>query len=217
MKDIAIFGAGGFGKEVACLIKRINKAMDVPVWNLIGFFDDNESLKGKMVSHFGTCLGGTAELNAYPKELAVVMAIGSSVDVKKVVEKIVNEKVEYPNIISPDFKINDPETFKIGKGNIIQGGCTVSCDVTFGDFNVFNGSVVFGHNDIVGNYNTFMPTVRISGEVKIGCDNFFGVGSIVLQQVKIGNNIRLGAGSVLMTKPKEGNLYMGNPAKKVNF
>lgn len=24
MKDIAIYGAGGFGREVACLIKRIN-------------------------------------------------------------------------------------------------------------------------------------------------------------------------------------------------
>ena len=217
MKDIAIFGAGGFGKEVACLIRRINKAKDVPMWNLIGFFDDNESLKGKMVSHFGPCLGGTADLNAYPKELAVVMAIGSSMVVKKVVEKITNEKVEYPNIIAPDFNIVDPETFKIGKGNIIQGGCSVSCDVAFGDFNVFNGSVVFGHDDIVGNYNTFMPAIRISGEVAIGDLNFFGVGSIILQQIKVGDGIRLGAGSVLMTKPKDGNLYMGNPAKKVKF
>ena len=25
MKDLAIFGAGGLGKEVACLIKRINE------------------------------------------------------------------------------------------------------------------------------------------------------------------------------------------------
>ena len=37
MKDIAIYGAGGFGKEVACLIKRINE--QEPTWNLIGFFD----------------------------------------------------------------------------------------------------------------------------------------------------------------------------------
>lgn len=46
MKDIAIFGAGGFGREVACLIKRINKIK--PQWNFIGFFDDNEELKGTM-------------------------------------------------------------------------------------------------------------------------------------------------------------------------
>ena len=63
MKDIAIYGAGGFGKEVACLINRINDKK--PTWNLIGFFDDNPVLKGEMISHFGPCLGGMDELNAY--------------------------------------------------------------------------------------------------------------------------------------------------------
>ena len=56
MKDIAIYGAGGFGKEVACLINRINEKD--PSWNLIGFFDDNPAKKGQMVSHFAPCLGG---------------------------------------------------------------------------------------------------------------------------------------------------------------
>ena len=45
MKDIAIFGAGGFGREVACLIKRINKQQP-NTWNFIGFFDDDEKIWG---------------------------------------------------------------------------------------------------------------------------------------------------------------------------
>lgn len=215
MKDIAIFGAGGFGREVACLINIINK--EVPTWNLIGFFDDSPSLKGQMISHHGPCLGGLEELNNYPKELGVVIPIGSPEVVKKIAESITNPNISYPNIIHPDFKIKDPLTFKIGKGNIIQDGCSVSCDVTIGDFNVFNGGVVFGHDDVVGSYNSFMPAIRVSGEVVIGDVNFFGVGSIILQQIKIGNGIRLGAGSVLMTKPKDGKLYMGNPAKKIEL
>lgn len=217
MKDIAIFGAGGFGREVACLIKRINESLDEPRWNFIGFFDDNEALKDLPVSHFGTCLGGTTVLNAWNKQLAVVMAIGSSEVVKKIIEKITNRNVEFPNLIHPNFLISDPETFSIGKGNIIQGNCSATCNVTIGDFNIFNGSVVMGHDVNIGNYNTFMPAVRVSGEVKIGEYNFFGVGSIILQQIKIGNKIRLGAGSVLMTKPKEGYLYLGVPAKKTEI
>ena len=215
MKDIAIFGAGGFGREVACLIKRINEKE--PTWNFIGFFDDNEALKGQPISHFGSCLGGTDVLNSCEKPLAVVMAIGSSVVVKKIVEKITNQNIEFPNLIHPNFFISDPETFCIGRGNIIQGGCTVTCNVTIGDFNIFNGSVVMGHDVNIGNFNTFMPAVRVSGEVKVGECNFFGVGSIILQQIKIGNNVRLGAGSVLMTKPKEGFLYLGVPAKKTEI
>lgn len=217
MKDIAIYGAGGFGREVACLIRIINESMAEPRWNFIGFFDDNQALKGKMISHFGSCLGNTEELNRYPKELALVMAIGHSIDVKKVVERISNQNIYYPNLIHPNFVVTDPESFRIGKGNILQGGCTATCDVTVGDFNVFNGSVVMGHDAKIGNYNTFMPAVRVSGEVKVGDLNFFGVGSIILQQLRIGNHIRLGAGSVLMTKPKDGFLYLGVPAKKTDF
>lgn len=215
MKDIAIYGAGGFGREVACLIKRINDSK--PTWNLVGFFDDNPSLKGKMISHYALCLGGIAELNAYNKELNVIIAIGSPSTMKLVVGMINNPKVRFPNIIHPETVMTDSETVSIGKGNIIQAHCTLSCDVTIGDFNVLNGSVVFGHDVKVESYNTFMPAVRVSGEVKIGNENFFGVGSIVLQQLKIGNNIRLSAGSVLMTKPKEGQLYIGNPAKVFKY
>ena len=42
MKDIAIYGAGGFGREVACMIKHINESADEPIWNLVGFFDDGK-------------------------------------------------------------------------------------------------------------------------------------------------------------------------------
>lgn len=66
MRDIAIFGAGGLGKEVACLINRINSAYDDAKdrWQLIGFFD-NEVKKGTQISHFGKVLGGMDELNRW--------------------------------------------------------------------------------------------------------------------------------------------------------
>lgn len=215
VKDIAIYGAGGFGREVACLINRINEVESS--WNLVGFFDDNPAKKDQTISHFGKCFGGIDALNAWPTELAVAMAIGSSVVVKKVVDKIDNDNITFPNLIDKSFYLADPETFSIGKGNIIMGPGAATCDITINDFNVLNGSVVLGHDVKIDSFNTLMPAVRISGEVKIGECNFFGVGSIVLQQIKIGNNIRLGAGSVLMTKPKDGLLYMGNPAKKTEF
>lgn len=210
MKDIAIFGAGGFGREVACLIKRINN--DAPTWNLIGFFDDGKS-EGVDVIHSKKVLGGIDALNNWDKELAVVIAIGNPNVVKTIVGRITNANIFFPNIIHPQVNFSDKESFSIGHGNIIQRDCSFSCNVTLGNFNTLNASVVFGHDDNVGSFNSFMPAVRISGEVKIQDCNFFGVGSIVLQQIKIGNHLRLGAGSVLMTKPKDSNLYIGIPAK----
>ena len=214
MKQIAIYGAGGFGREVACLLNKINEVE--PTWNLVGFFDDGIE-KGKEVSHFGKILGGINELNAWPTELSVAFTIGNPKIVETLVEKVTNPNVQFPNIIAPTAYFADPETFKIGRGNIIQKHCSFSCDVIIGDFNVMDGADVFGHDDVVGSFNTFMPAMRISGEVTIGNSNFFGVGSIILQQVKVGNHVRLGAGSVLIRKPKDGCLYMGNPAKKTEL
>lgn len=215
MKDIAIFGAGGLGKEVACLINTINEKE--PTWKFVGFFDDNPALNGKMISHFGPCLGDTDALNAYPEDLSLVMAIGHPQTVKKVVEGITNPHISYPNLIHPSFVVTDPATFQIGRGNIIQANCTVTVDVKMGDFNLLNGSVCLGHDVKVGSFNAFMPGVKVSGEVKIGDENFFGVYAVVLQQLTIGSRIRLGAGSVLMRPPKDGCLYIGNPALKTEL
>lgn len=67
MKDLAIYGAGGFGREVACLIKRINAVK--PTWNLIGFFDDGKEIGTE--NEYGKILGGIKELNAWNKPLNV--------------------------------------------------------------------------------------------------------------------------------------------------
>ena len=214
MKDIAIYGSEGFGKEVACLLDLINK--ENPQWNLVGFFDDTKP-KGVKISHFGETLGGAQELNAYPKRIAIVIAAGHQNAVKTIYGKITNDNVEFPNIISPLVRFADKETFKIGKGNIIQSNCFFSCNVKIGNFNVFNGSNTFGHDDVVGDFNAFMPASRVSGNVFIGYNNFFGVGSIIIEKLKIGHDVRIGAGGILMTKPKDGMLYIGNPAKIVKF
>lgn len=214
MKDIAIYGAGGFGKEVACIINKINESQSI--WNFIGFFDDGIE-KGTQISHFGSVLGTFADLNNWEKPLCLVFAIGNPNTIKKLVEKITNRHIDYPNLIHPDSAMADVRTLIIGKGNIVTRGCTFSCEVTVGDFNQFNSISALAHDVVVGSYNIFMPLVRISGEVKIGDCNFFGIGSIILQQIKIGNNTRIGAGSIVMTKTKDGFLYMGNPARRTDI
>lgn len=216
MKDIAIYGAGGLGKEVACLIDRINKSQSEPQWRLIGFFDSGKPI-GTTISHYGSVLGGITELNAWPEPLDITIAIGNPISIKKIVEAINNPLIGFPNVIDPIFVIADELTCKIGQGNIIQRNCFISCDVKLGNFNVLNGDVVLGHDTIAQDYNVFMSDVRISGAVTIGNENLFGASSFVIQGLKIGNLIRLSPGSMLLTKPKDNSLYIGNPAKLTKF
>lgn len=216
VKRIAIYGAGGLGREVAGGIRRINNNTKGEKWELVGFYDDRLE-PGAQVSHYGKVLGGMDDLNKLEEPLALAIAVGNPATRKILFERITNPNITFPNLIAPSFKILDPETFKIGIGNIIQDNCSTTCDVTIGDFNVLNGSDVLGHDDNIGNFNVIMPGVHLSGEVKIGDCNLLGVNSVVLQQIKIGNNVTLGAGSVLMTKPKDGYTYIGTPAKKFDY
>lgn len=215
MQDIAIYGAGGFGREVAAMISLINQHKP-NTWKLLGFFDDGEE-KDKQISHFGKILGNIEDLNSWESGIGIVIAIGSPRTLKIVRDKIKNPYVSFPNLIHPNFIINDIDSFSIGVGNIIKGFCSVTTDVQIGDFNMLNGHVNIGHDVTIGDFNVLMPGVRVSGEVAIGTLNLLGAGSFVKQRLKIGEGVKLSPLSALLTHPKDNALYIGNPAKKTEF
>ena len=213
VKDIAIYGAGGFGREVACLINRINEVE--PTWNLVGFFDDDTSLKGTR-NEYGEVLGDSEVLNSFEGDLAVAVSVGSPIAIQAIVERITKD-VLFPNLIDPDVTFFDKKNVVLGEGNIILAKCLISTNVKFGNFNILNANDGIGHDAVFGNFNCLMPNVNISGGVVIGNGNFFGVKSTVLQYFKIGNNTKLAADSVLMRNARDGFLYMGNPAMKMKL
>lgn len=210
MKDIAIYGFGGYGREIASIIKSINTVK--PTWNILGFFDDDQSKLG-LENKYGKVLGGIDFVNSYDKELSVVMAIASPNVLEKIITNINNPNLSFPNIIAPTVFFFDKETFNIGYGNVICHHCRVSTDVTMGNFNLINGCCSFGHDVKLGNYNMMQPETRVSGETTIGNKNFFGVRCTILQGLKIGNETRIGAGSFIIRKTKDRQTYFGNPAK----
>jgi sugar O-acyltransferase (sialic acid O-acetyltransferase NeuD family) len=212
MKDIIIYGFGGFGREMATILGKINEI--APTWNLLGYIDDgyDPGIKNK----YGKILGNIDFLNSYDKPVSVLIAIGTPSTVKKLVDNIHNPNVDYPNIVAPSVYFYDKNTVKLGKGNIITAGARISCDVCLGDFNILNSGVYLGHDVYIGNYNLLEPEVRLSGGVNVGNANFFGTRSTVLQYIKISDNTRIGACSLILRNPKGGCLYMGNPAKKID-
>jgi sugar O-acyltransferase (sialic acid O-acetyltransferase NeuD family) len=213
VQDIAILGAGGFGRELACIIKAINEVK--PTYNFIGFFDYTVPVGTDL--GYGKVLGDFAEYNTWSTPLAFVIGVASAGKLQKIPTDITNPNIIFPNLIAPNVLFFDKETFNMGKGNIFTFNCRISCNVKIGDFNTFNGNVSLGHDVEIGNYNMIQPETRISGECKIGNSNFFGVRSTILQNIKIGNNTRIGAGGFIMRNTKDNHLYMGNPAKIVDF
>lgn len=212
--NIAIYGAGGFGKEVACLIERINR--NGGDWQLTGFFDDTKPV-GSSVSRYGKVLGGMDTLLQVDEPLAIAIAINDNKAVRRIRENITNANISFPNLIDPSLFLVDEQTFTIGEGNIIQNDCMISCDVVMGNFNLINDHVVVGHDNHIGDFNGLMPAAHLSGGITIGDNNLLGVASVVLQGMTIGNGVTLGANSVLMTQPRDNSTYLGVPAKRFDF
>jgi sugar O-acyltransferase (sialic acid O-acetyltransferase NeuD family) len=211
MKDIAIYGFGGFGREVACLLNKINEIK--PTWNLIGFFDDRIEVGSK--NRYSAVLGDLYALNSYPTALSVIISIANPQTINYITENITNPNIDFPNIIAPNVNVFDVNAFSIGKGNIIFWGCRLSCDVVIGNFNLINGAVSLGHDVTIGNWNVLGPSTRLSGSCKVGNENLFGVESVVLQGINIGNKTKIGIGSVVIRNTRDETFYFGNPAKIV--
>jgi sugar O-acyltransferase (sialic acid O-acetyltransferase NeuD family) len=209
-EDIAIVGAGGFGREIRLLLESINKHS--LRFNIIGFYDDGISPGTKVNDTM--VLGKVDDLNHIKTPLCVVIAIGNPGILKSITQRLTNNFLIYPNIFCPGLKFEEGRNI-VGKGNIFTEGFVSTCDITIGNFNIFNLRVTLGHDVKIGNFNVFNPNTQISGEVTIRDCNFFGVNSCVLQGVSIGNSNMLGACSLLTRRIKDGRKYFGVPAKLI--
>src|SRR5258706_7875456 len=103
MKKLAIYGAGGFGRETAVMIEQINS--QTPVWEVIGFFDDGLQ-KGAEVDGL-RILGGINDLNFYAGDLSVCIAVADPAVRFNLVRKITNAKINFPSITHPQAIIGD--------------------------------------------------------------------------------------------------------------
>lgn len=213
MKNIAIIGAGGFGREIFCVWKE-RLLFDNVDFNIIGFFDDGK--KGE-TNNYGTVIGTVDDLNQANEDIEVAIAIGNSLMLQSVRERIHTNNIHFPNIIHPTAKFLDKDSIHLSEGNIFSIDTIVSNNVVIGKFNSFNTRATVGHDVSVGDYNIFSPNVQISGEVRIGNNNLFGFNSGVIQQLKIGSYNTLGVGALLLRNIPDSGTYMGTPAKKFNM
>ncbi|WP_431164676.1 acetyltransferase [Tenacibaculum halocynthiae] len=213
MKNIAIFGAGGFGREVKTIIDKINEQTP-KTFNFLGFYDDGIE-KGKIINNYPV-LGGIEELNALDEDLSLVISIGDPQIKTAIVEKIKTAKIDYPVIVHPNASISNDDV-EIGKGSIICEGSIVTCNIKIGDFVILNLMCTVGHDSIIDNYCAFMPSVNISGEVHIKNGVYVGTGAKIINMLEIGEGTIVGAGAVVSKSLPSKCTAVGIPAKPIKY
>lgn len=210
MEKIVIYGAGGFGKEIAFLIECINKTK--PLYEIIGFIDDSENYSDFTYINKYPYLGKGEWLLEH-RDISCVCAIANVKTRKNIFEKYQKYGICFASIVAPSVQIH--ETVKIGNGCIIAGGCVLTVNIRLDDGVFLNGGVVLGHDVHIGAFSTIFPRTDISGYCDVGSQVTIGGHSFITPGKKIGDNAVVAAGSIVFSNVKAGTTVLGNPAKRM--
>lgn len=207
---IAVYGAGGLGREIAVMIHQINAVSHRG--HLIGFFDDGVG-KGSVVDGLPV-IGGINEVNVYDEDLDLCIAIADPHLRSNLVNKISNPRIGFPVIAHPSAILGDAKRNSFGRGAIITAGVIMTTGISVGEFCILNLSCTIGHDVTVGRCSTLMPSCSISGNVSIGDETVIGTGSRIIQGVSIGERCMVGAGAVVTKSVGANFKLLGVPARK---
>ena len=213
MEKIAIFGAGGFGREVKMLIDQIN--LQKETFEIIGYFDDGKP-KDSLINSYPV-LGGLTDVQNWKNgKLNLVIAIAQPNIKKRIADSIKNVDIAFPSLIHPGVLIGTDEV-TIGYGCIICAGTIITVNITIGNHVILNLGCTVGHDAKIGDYCSFMPSVDISGEVEIDSLVFVGSGAKIINQLSIGERTIVGSGAVVSKSLPANCTAVGVPAKPIKF
>src|SRR5262245_62171562 len=112
IKDLVIYGAGGFGREVRLMIEQINA--DRMRWNVIGFIDDGKAAGA--VEDDLEVLGGVKYLQDRSAPLSVVLALAEGTHRKQLSQTLKNAPVDFPILTHPRARLGDTKRNSFGEG-----------------------------------------------------------------------------------------------------
>lgn len=213
MKDLLIIGAGGMGRDVTWLVKRINDV--TPQWNLLGFIDDNPDIQGKELVGYKV-VGRIDDIKNYP-DAFVVCSIANAKVRKRIIERIRNDfpNQKFATLIDPTVEMSD--YVKIGEGAVICAHTLITMNIRIGDFPIITSGCTIGHDTVVNDFVTFYPNATVSGFTVVGECTELGTGMQAIQEKTIGSNTIIGAGAVVVRDIPDNCTAVGNPAKPIKF
>ena len=213
MKELIIFGASGFGREVAWLVERINAVS--PTWNILGFMDDDDAIQGSDINGYKV-LGKSEDVKEYP-DVCFVCAVGASRVREKIINKIkaVNPNIRFATLVDPSVEISDFVT--IGEGTIICAHTIITVNISIGNHVIINLDCTIGHDAVLNDFVTLYPSVNVSGMTNIGHAAEMGTGMQIIQGKKIGDYSIVGAGAVVVKDIPEKCTAVGSPAKPIKY
>ena len=198
MRDLFIVGAGGFGREAVWTVERINASAQQPLWNVVGFADDDpQKAKGNFEGY--PMLGSTAQASHDFPGASVFVAVGDNVTREKIYRQLRGH--DFPAFIDPSAQVSPTTEFR--HGTYIAAEAVVSVGTDIGKFVIINARAGVGHDSVVGDFANICPGVSLSGHTKIGDHAFMGTNSCTAPGMKVGAHAIVACGTPVLRDVEE--------------
>lgn len=214
MKRIVIIGTGGNCIDILDTLLDINDTYGKPVYECIGFLDDNPAKWGQSF-HGVKVLGPLQKANEL-KECTFVFGIGSVSNFWKrdvILASIGVEDDRFETIIHPSANVS--RFAIVGAGTVVFQNVTVTSNARIGKHVYILPNSIVSHDDLIGDFTCIAGGVCISGHVHIGRGCYLGAGSNIKDGVKIGDACLIGMGSVVLKDVPENTIVVGSPARSI--
>ena len=199
MRDLFIVGAGGFGREAVWTVERINKAAQQPLWNVIGFADDDPSKANGNFEGY-PMLGNCEKASKDHPGASVFVAIGDNGVRRDIYRRLRGH--DFPAFIDPSAQVSPTTEFR--HGTYIACEAVVSVGTEIGKFVIINARAGVGHDSRVGDFSNIAPGVSISGHTVIGEDVFMGTNSCTAPGMKVGDGATVACGTPVLKDVEPG-------------
>lgn len=210
---LAIFGAGGFAREVLQIVLDINDQLPAPVWEPVGFVVDPAYAGERVVHGLPVWLGADALTQAFA-EVSWVVAVGNSAARRQIVMRLnAAQERRFVSLVHPRAWVG--RQVDLGAGSVVCAGCQITTDVRVGQHVHINIACTVGHDAVLEDFVTLNPAVNVSGNVALGQGVEVGTNSVLIPHANVGAWSIVGAGSVV-TRPLAGNVTaVGAPARVI--
>ena len=193
MRELFIVGAGGFGREAVWTVERINNAAQQPLWNVIGFADDDPAKASGNFEGY-PMLGSIEKASADHPGASVFIAIGDNSIRRDIYRRLRGH--DFPALIDPSAQVSPTTEFR--HGTYIAVEAVVSVGTEIGKFVIINARAGVGHDSVVGDFANIAPGVSLSGHTRIGEGAFMGTNSCTAPGMTVGEGAVVACGTPVL-------------------
>lgn len=202
---LAIYGAGGLGREIFDIATRANTK--TPRWKQILFIDD--------FSEEGECFGAKKihfeSLMKIKDQCECVIGIGEPSSREKIFQKLRTEDFRLATLVDPTAVISP--FAKIGEGTIICEYVTLHTGVVLDENILIQPFCNIGHDIKVGSHSVLSSYCAPGGSIVFGKRVYAGMQSTLKEMITVGDDAIIGMGAVVYQNVPEKATVVGNPAR----